>query len=83
MKLFLVSLSIVGTLLLPGCSMLTERGRQERRYENYIKKSRVARAKQQSRIKSGIAKTDKQQASQFSSEPGPVSVSAREDEPAP
>jgi hypothetical protein len=36
---------------LTSCSLLTKRGRQERAYRNYIRKSSVARVKQQRKFK--------------------------------
>ena len=41
------ALLLVGATLLSGCSMLTARGRQERAYTRYVKKSSLGRVKQQ------------------------------------
>jgi hypothetical protein len=44
------ALFLVSTMLLSGCSMLTARGRQERAYERYVRKSSLGRLKQQKRF---------------------------------
>ena len=41
------ALLLVGATLLSGCSMLTARGRQERAYDRYVRKSSLGRLKQQ------------------------------------
>ena len=44
------ALFLVGATLFSGCSMLTARGRQERAYERYVRKSSLGRLKQQKRF---------------------------------
>ena len=44
-------LLLVGSLLVSGCSSFTKQGRQQRRYEKYVRKSSMGRVKQQSRFR--------------------------------
>ena len=44
------ALFLVGATRFSGCSMLTARGRQERAYERYVRKSSLGRLKQQKRF---------------------------------
>ena len=50
-----LALFLVVATLLPGCSMLTASGRQQRAYERYVRKSSLGRVKQQKRM--GYRKT--------------------------
>lgn len=53
MKLLRTSACLLAAaLLLPGCTMLTTQGRQERAYAHYVKKMSAGRAKQQKRFAS-------------------------------
>lgn len=44
---------LLAAVLLPGCSMLTARGRQEAAYARYVSKSSKGRVKQQRMFHSG------------------------------
>jgi outer membrane biogenesis lipoprotein LolB len=43
---------LLAMLLLPGCSMMTHAGRQQRAYDHYVRKSSLGRIKQQRRFRS-------------------------------
>ena len=42
---------LIAAMLLPSCSMFTQSARQQRAYERYVRKSSLARVKQQKRIR--------------------------------
>ncbi|MFN2507231.1 MAG: hypothetical protein ABR589_00475 [Chthoniobacterales bacterium] len=46
-----LSLTLAAAFALTGCSMFSKEGRQQRRYEKYVRKSSVARQKQRSILK--------------------------------
>ena len=51
-----ISLLLAFSVALTGCSMFTKNGRQQRAYEKYVRKSSVARVKQQVRFRTGKPK---------------------------
>jgi hypothetical protein len=61
---FTLSLLLVGTTLLTGCSMLTAQGRRERAYAHYVTKYSYRRAKLQRRLSVSRAKIPKSEPSE-------------------
>ncbi len=59
-----LTLLLVGTTLLTGCSMLTAQGRRERAYTHYVKKYSYRRAKLQRRLSLSRAKVPKSEPSE-------------------
>ena len=59
-----LSLLLVGTTLLTGCSMLTAQGRRERAYAHYVTKYSHRRAKLQRRLSISRAKVPKSEPSE-------------------
>ena len=59
-----LTLLLVGTTLLTGCSMLTAQGRRERAYTHYVTKYSYRRAKLQRRLSLSRAKVPKSEPSE-------------------
>ncbi len=49
----IVPLFLAIAISLSGCSMLTKSGRQQHAYDKYVRKSSIARTKQQARFRTG------------------------------
>ncbi len=49
-----ISILLTVALALSGCSSFSKQARQQRAYEKYIRKSSVARARQQSHFRSSV-----------------------------